>query len=482
MVASSLSLKGNEHLPLAMAFAAGCLTAAALLLASDRFFVKPLKAASSLPSSSNNYSPAEQAPPPLSPELRAEQLSRNSLFFGTAGMSRIMSSTVIVVGLGGVGSHCAHMLARSGVQRLILVDFDQVTLSSTNRHATATLKDVGTSKVMSVQRYLKQVCPNCEVVSLNTMFNDKTASSILDVPPGSPPISYVVDAIDDLPTKALLIKSCLDRDLKIISSMGAACKSDPTRLHIGDLKCATRDPLCSKLRWHLKRMSAGPEKSDATTEKGREKDNNDAIEKYVESTNFHIMYSSEKVTAVLAPLTPEQEANPGLYGNVDFMRIRVLPVVGTMPAIMGQAIASFVLCNLGDKPFSPVSVERMGKSLRHTLLQHIKGRELELKKIIEKGEAPPGAVHGVEVDIDDVEYLMAELWSNRCAITEVRLGNQLELIKWDVTKVASMENLVLMSAHGKAIFVTAGGKDGLPTHIIQRVEKRLAVVRALHCS
>jgi tRNA threonylcarbamoyladenosine dehydratase len=66
-------------------------------------------------------------------------------------MSKIRKSTVIVVGLGGVGSHCAHLVARSGVERLILVDFDQVTLSSTNRHATATLRDVGTPKVTAVK-------------------------------------------------------------------------------------------------------------------------------------------------------------------------------------------------------------------------------------------------------------------------------------------------------------------------------------------
>ena len=77
---------------------------------------------------------------PLPPALREEQLSRNTLFFGEKGMSSIRQSTVVVVGLGGVGSHCAHMLARSGVERLVLIDFDQVTLSSTNRHATATLR------------------------------------------------------------------------------------------------------------------------------------------------------------------------------------------------------------------------------------------------------------------------------------------------------------------------------------------------------
>ena len=132
----------------------------------------------------------------------------------------------MVVGLGGVGSHCAHLVARSGVERLILIDFDQVTLSSTNRHATATLKDVGTPKVTAVKRFLAQVCPNCQVFDLNEMFTKESASSLLDK---FGKIDFIVDAIDDLPTKAYLIKSCVDRNIKFLSSMGAACKADPTR-------------------------------------------------------------------------------------------------------------------------------------------------------------------------------------------------------------------------------------------------------------
>ena len=79
-----------------------------------------------------------------------EQLSRNTLFFGQRGQGQLKDAFVVVVGLGGVGSHCAHMLARSGVGRLRLVDFDQVSLSSLNRHAVATHADVGRPKVGAV--------------------------------------------------------------------------------------------------------------------------------------------------------------------------------------------------------------------------------------------------------------------------------------------------------------------------------------------
>ncbi|GMH70553.1 hypothetical protein TrLO_g7611 [Triparma laevis f. longispina] len=387
--------------------------------------------------------------PKLSEEFRLEQLSRNVLFFGEDGMRKIRGSTVVVVGLGGVGSHAAHLLARSGVEKLILMDFDQVTLSSTNRHATATLRDVGTPKVAAVKKFLADCVPNCEVIVINEMFNTEAAAGVLDA---HGKIDFVVDAIDDIPTKAQLVKACIDRKIPFLSSMGAACKADPTRMHIGDLRSAVRDALATKLRWHLKKLKVS-----------------------IDDPLIRILYSSEKVVAELAPLTEEQKKDPKAFGTVENMRIRVLPVVGTMPAIMGMAISSFVLCELGQKPFHPTAAERLGKQVRHRMHQHIKNRETELKEQIENGTAPKGAVHGVEVDSDDVEYLMAELWRNRCLISGDRLGTSLELIKWDVTKKATLSNLVLMSAKGLKEFKK--GKAGLKPEVVEMIERRLSLAK-----
>ena len=89
---------------------------------------------------------------------------------------------------------------------------------------------MGTPKVDAMKRYLLQVCPNCAVFAINEMFTGEAASSLL----GSfGKIDFMVDAIDDLPTKAALMKFCVDRNIAFISSMGAACKADPTRIHIG---------------------------------------------------------------------------------------------------------------------------------------------------------------------------------------------------------------------------------------------------------
>ena len=97
----------------------------------------------------------------LPDEIREEMLSRNSLYFeSTKGMEDITNSSVMIVGLGGVGSHTAHMLARAGVRYMRLVDFDQVTLSSLNRHAVAKLKDVGLSKATVLCDHLRDICPD----------------------------------------------------------------------------------------------------------------------------------------------------------------------------------------------------------------------------------------------------------------------------------------------------------------------------------
>ncbi|GMI36337.1 hypothetical protein TeGR_g10105, partial [Tetraparma gracilis] len=339
----------------------GTCAAAALLLRSRR---PPRAAAPPSPASPAppvRVTPSSPPPPaPLPPNLRAEQLSRNALFFPPPGLASLQSSTVLVVGLGGVGSHAAHMLARSGAGRLVLVDFDQVTLSSTNRHAVATLGDVGRAKVAATKSFLQKAAPNCEVVALAEMFTGESAAGIMD---GRGKVHFVVDAIDDVPTKAELVRCCVARGLPLISSMGAACKSDPTRLHIGDLRSVSKDPLCTKLRWHLKKLGVDPD-----------------------SPLLRILYSSEKQTAALAGLTREQRESPGEFGSVDNMRLRVLPVLGTMPAIMGQAAAAYVACELAGKPFRPVEAERLGKQVRHRLLQHVKNREGEARKRIEAGE------------------------------------------------------------------------------------------------
>jgi tRNA A37 threonylcarbamoyladenosine dehydratase len=277
--------------------------------------------------------------------IQDELLSRVKTFFGDAEFNKLNNSFVIVVGLGGVGSHAANMLVRSGVKNIRLIDFDQVTLSSLNRHAVATMEDVGISKAEAMKKRLLKVVPWCNITAITEMFRAVDADRLLE---GNP--DYVLDCIDDVNTKAELIAYCVNKNIKVFTSMGAGAKADPTKLRIATLVNCIHDPLASKIKWKLKKHSISPD-------------------------DVMCIFSIENPKANLLPLDDEQKQNPQDYGVVDYLRLRVIPVLGTSPSIFGQAMTSYVLCQLAGKPYEPDSGERMSKSLRHKLRQILNNNE-----------------------------------------------------------------------------------------------------------
>lgn len=452
------------------------------------------------PAQQNDDPPSQQDPSPsptnLPPEIRSEMLSRNSLYFSSPnneGMNRITNASVLVVGLGGVGSHTAHMLARAGVKYLRLVDFDQVTLSSLNRHAVATLKDVGLPKATVLCDHLRQICPDGEALVLDPVVKMYTGDREKDGTMLDPPHAkwdVIIDAIDDVPTKANLIAHCAKNGIRVISCMGAGGKADPTRVHISDLRSASRDPLATSVRQKLRLLGKREAK-----EMGIKITNGSGIADggwlscIDDDSKLAVVFSSEKVVAKLADITEEQkEEGMHNFGAVDNMRVRVLPVLGTMPAIMGQTLAAMALCEMGGKPFSPVGAERVGKNVRHKLYQHLKSRE---KKFEEKYRSAlkenstnittDGLYIGpIQIDPDDVDYIMTELWKNRCALSKERLGSVLELHRWDKRRPATPNNLVLMSIKPATKFENdfeelGDGREGVDAAVRKKVEARLAM-------
>jgi tRNA A37 threonylcarbamoyladenosine dehydratase len=408
--------------------------------------------------SSSSSKSKKKTPQSVPPELREEQLSRHTLYFGKNGMDCIRNSKVCVVGLGGVGSHTAVMLARGGVEKLRLIDFDQVTLSSLNRHACATLLDVGISKVTCV----KSCCENLGVKTVDArveMYTKESGSALLD----DTPWDLVIDCIDDVPTKAALLAHCIRNKIRVLSCMGAGGKSDVTRLHISDLRTAAKDPLASKLRQTMKRVMKGESAS------------------YLDDMEqLTIIYSSEKTVAKLSDLTDEQkgEKDKSKFGAVDGMRIRVLPVLGPIPAVMGQSLAAIAMCELGKKPIhQPVTGERVGRNVRNKMFQHVMQRE----KNIEEGKLTVDASYTGKIEImnDDIDYLLG-MWRNRCAVTGARLGTVLSLARWDLSKPATSDNLVLMCTHALKAY-DQKGKDTIPEEIQKKIESRLATARNLNC-
>lgn len=176
-----------------------------------------------------------------------EALARNYAFFGDEGMDRIRDKFVVVVGLGGVGSAAAVMLVRSGIRKIRLIDFDQVSLSSLNRHSTATLAQVGTPKVTSCAQYFADVAPWVEVDARVELFEKDRAGELLE---GEP--DYVVDCIDNIDSKVDLLAFCCKNKLPVFSSLGAACKSDPSRIQVADISTTFEDPLAKSVRRRLR--------------------------------------------------------------------------------------------------------------------------------------------------------------------------------------------------------------------------------------
>jgi len=174
---------------------------------------------------------------------------------GDEVMSRIAEKRVIIFGVGGVGSWCAESLVRSGIRKLTLVDSDRVCTTNINRQLMATTKTVGQVKVDALKERLLTINPSAEITALQQIFTADTAESF-DI--GS--YDYIIDAIDSLKDKALLILMATQTQAKFFSSMGAALKLDPTRIKITQFWKVQGDPLARALRNRFKRDKQFPKR------------------------------------------------------------------------------------------------------------------------------------------------------------------------------------------------------------------------------
>ena len=182
---------------------------------------------------------------------------RAELLLGDEAMSRISEKRVIIFGVGGVGSWCAESLVRSGIQHLTIVDSDRVCITNINRQLMATSKTVGQVKVEALKERLLSINPQAEITALQQIFTAETADSFNI---GS--YDYIIDAIDSLKDKTLLILMATQTQAKFYSSMGAALKLDPTRIKTAEFWKVQGDPLARALRKRFKTLSKR-EKSDA---------------------------------------------------------------------------------------------------------------------------------------------------------------------------------------------------------------------------
>ena len=178
-----------------------------------------------------------------------DRFTRTVDLYGVDGFSRIRSADVTVFGQGGVGAHAAVALARGGVGRLTVVDFDVVSVSSLNRHACAGPDDVGRPKADVMAEFLGRTCPDTEIVAVTAFFHHDSADALL-----APAPCHVVDAIDSLNPKIALLVSCLERGIPVASSMGAASRTDVNHVRAGDIAETSVCPLAARVRRFLRRQ------------------------------------------------------------------------------------------------------------------------------------------------------------------------------------------------------------------------------------
>ncbi|KAM1966121.1 hypothetical protein ACFX15_046381 [Malus domestica] len=351
----------------------------------------------------------------LSDEIVSEQLTRNIQFFGLEPQQKVTSSYVVVIGLGGVGSHAASMLLRSGVGRLLLVDFDQVSVSSLNRHAVATRADVGIPKAQCLKEHFLSIFPECHIDAKVLLYNESSEEEILA---GHP--DFVLDCIDNIDTKVALLAACVRRGLNVLSATGAGARADPTRIRVADLRQSTNDPLSRSVRHRLRR--------DYGIEGG-----------------VTVVFSLEKPKAKLLPFKGPsgEEENPSDYQILPGFRVRIIPVLGTIPAIFGQVMASFVLTQLAGLQVQTEPIVNL--DIDHYRMLH--------QRLIEHEESLYGTALHVQVDVEEVMYIAKELWHGRSArepfAKDVGRGmwrsvNELMLVRWDREKPASVSNLILL--------------------------------------
>ena len=177
------------------------------------------------------------------------QLTRTEALIGKENVETLKNSAVAVFGIGGVGGYCVEGLARSGVGRIDLIDNDTVGITNLNRQIIATQSTIGKLKTEAAKQRIKDINPDIDVKTFNIFYSKDNYNDIdLGI------YDYVVDAIDTVTSKLLLIKECKNKNIPIISSMGTGNKLDANLFEVSDIFKTSVCPLAKVMRYELKKM------------------------------------------------------------------------------------------------------------------------------------------------------------------------------------------------------------------------------------
>lgn len=173
---------------------------------------------------------------------------RSALLLGNEALEILKNKTVLVIGIGGVGSFCVEALARTGIGHLILVDKDKVESSNINRQLLATTETIDQVKVIVMKKRIQTLNPECKVDTYDCFYDCSMDEKIF-----SQRIDFVIDCIDSIKSKQDLAIACIQRDIPFLSSMGTARRLDPSKLEIMELEKTSYDPIAKRMRnWKRK--------------------------------------------------------------------------------------------------------------------------------------------------------------------------------------------------------------------------------------
>ena len=165
---------------------------------------------------------------------------------GSEAVEKLKGAHVAVFGVGGVGGFTVEALARAGVGKITLIDSDRVAVSNINRQIIATQSTVGMYKTEAMRQRIRDINPECEVIIYNQFYSEETPVSLDG-------IDYVADCIDSVRSKLHLITEATNSGVRVISSMGAGNKLDPTRFTVADISKTHTDPLAKVIRTELRK-------------------------------------------------------------------------------------------------------------------------------------------------------------------------------------------------------------------------------------
>ena len=229
---------------------------------------------------------------------------RTSLLLGEEKVKKLNGSHVLIVGLGGVGAYAAEQIVRAGIGEVTIVDGDTVSESNRNRQMAALVSTLNQDKAKIMEERLLDINPDLKITTINEYIKDEQMEELLNHP-----YDYVIDAIDTLSPKIFLLYHCLQKGLKVASSMGAGGKVDPSQVQIADISKSYNDKLARILRKKLHRM--------------------DVYE------GIQVVFSPEVVDDSAVILTEGEQNKKTTVGTISYM-----------PAIFGNFLSSIVIRDL----------------------------------------------------------------------------------------------------------------------------------------